>query len=207
MFHFRFLIYKTQRNYFFKQNLIIFIELKRTQISKIKQPKQINKMGNSNSKQIQLTTRGIFQIKITKEYEIKCSLFNKKTIEEIMIETNDNILNIDNQQQIMKEWVENPNEYRLYQIVYQEKEYSLLPEVIFALIINECKEKIEKEYVIENTTIRVESTNNIIKERVNISLNTIGIKGIKVKEIVRKETIDYVEQGELLQEIIEKKKI
>ena len=55
----------------------------------------------------------------------------------------------------MNDWVSNPDEYRLYEIHYQEKEYKMISEVLFALIIKGFKEQIEKEYIIKETNIEI----------------------------------------------------
>ena len=48
----------------------------------------------------------------------------------------------------MKEWIEQPSEYKEYKITYQNKEYSVISEVLFALFIDQFKKKIEKFYKI-----------------------------------------------------------
>ena len=44
----------------------------------------------------------------------------------------------------MKDWINNSLEFKQYHIQYQEKEFFLIAEVMFALVINQFKQQIEK---------------------------------------------------------------
>ena len=55
----------------------------------------------------------------------------------------------------MKNWIENPEEYKTYAVQFQGKEYQLLPEVLFAIIIDEFKQRIERKYIIKNTILEL----------------------------------------------------
>ena len=70
----------------------------------------------------------------------------------------------------MKEWIENPEIFKEYQIYYQNKEYNVISELLFALIINEFKKKIEKEFIIDETLVYVPSHDNRFTNRMKISL-------------------------------------
>ena len=48
------------------------------------------------------------------------------------------------------------------------------------------------------------SINKMMKERINVSLDAIGMKGIEISEEI---TYDYCEQGSILNEILEKKEV
>ena len=109
----------------------------------------------------------------------------------------------------LKELFDNPNEYHFKTIMFQQKEYEVLPEVLFALFINEFKKKIEKEFIIKETVLKVQTKEKKIIERLIISLNAIGLQ-IKEKKETKKEkeiTDIYQLQGEILREIIEKNEI
>ena len=60
-------------------------------------------------------------------------------------EGKDNFVLIDEQNEkaihFIKEWIEKPEEYKMYSVLFQGKEYQLLPEVLFAIIMNEFKQK------------------------------------------------------------------
>ena len=110
------------------------------------------------------------KITITKEYKIQIKYIdseNKETTiklsendnEEIdpCISFNGNFISIGQQNEnaihFMQEWISKPEEYKLYSVMYQGKEYSVVSEVLFAVIITEYKRRIEREYIIENTII------------------------------------------------------
>ena len=148
-------------------------------------------------------------ITITKEYKLLFQ-FDSKYKEEIepCIEFNGNLITIgqknENSIHFIQEWIENSEDYKMYSVQYQGKEYQLLAEVLFALVISEFKQRIEKEYIIENTMIEIPTNNKKSLQRIRISLNAIGLRGIELDE---NEVIefDYSEQGEYLEEILEKK--
>ena len=105
--------------------------------------------------------------------------------------------------QFMKQWIENPNEYKEYSITYQNKEYTVISELLFALIINEFKKKIEKEFIIDETIVHVPSNDYRLINRIKVSLESIGLKEITINPI---DNYSYSQQGEYLQEILEKQK-
>ena len=157
-----------------------------------------------------------FKIIITKNYELQYSIVypgNQEVLlqEKIIpsIRFNKNIIDffVEDESAIhfMKNWFEIPDDYSTHEIMYQGKEYHLLPEVLFSLVINEIKKKIERQYIIEKTEIQLPVDNNTIKQRIKISLQALNFKGIEVEEI--NETINYNEQGDYLEEFLEKKEI
>ena len=76
----------------------------------------------------------------------------------------------------------------------------MIAEVLFALIMNEYKSKIEKQYIIEETIVTIPTTNSIVHQRITTSLESIGLKNI----IINPLNYEYQTQGEILQEILEK---
>ena len=152
-----------------------------------------------------------FKIIVTKNFNLICSVCKegKEIINEEVIPSitfNSNTIEIgqndDKFIDFMKNWLENPSVYSTYQILFQGKEYHLLPEVFFAIIINEFKKKVEKHYIIENTVIELPTENSKTLQRIKISLDAVGLKNIELEEI----DFDYSHQGELLDELLEKKK-
>ena len=61
--------------------------------------------------------------------------------------------------------IENPAEFIFYQIHFQNKEYLIIAEVVFTIIINEFKQQIEKNFIIENTHIQIPIPNRLFKTR------------------------------------------
>ena len=159
----------------------------------------------------------LFKILITNDFKLKCSIIdeqNKETIvkleenkEEYLpsILFNTNTIDIckedTNSFHFMKNWIENPEDYSTIFIIFQNKEFKLVPEVMFALIINEFKKKIEKEYIIEETNVIAPTNHYLLFERIRISLESIGMKNISFNSI----SFDYSQQGEYLNELIERK--
>ena len=110
----------------------------------------------------------------------------------------------DNQIDFINDWIDHPTLFNEYNITYQGKEYSLIAEVLFALIINEIKKEAEKKYILTNTFITVPihlSENTHFMNRMRVSLESIGMKGIESEEV----EYEYSKQGEMMQEILEKK--
>ena len=162
-----------------------------------------------------------FKIIISQDYKIKCCYVDSQN-NETPIKLNNSeqeyypiIISFDNNFkytvsqeneksiQFMEDLFTNPEEYKVYNIQFQNKEYSVISEVLFALIINDFKQQIEKEYIIEKTLIQIPLENKLLIERIQISLEAIGCKGLSVSD--NEITFDYSEQGEILQEILEKK--
>ena len=103
-----------------------------------------------------------FKIQITENYQLKCSVIDI-TNKEIPIELN----NKDNKEiNFIKDIITEPQNYKLYSIQIQQKEYNVIAEVLLALLIDEFKQKIEKEYVI--TTTIVEISEKINKQNVDV---------------------------------------
>ena len=105
--------------------------------------------------------------------------------------------------QFMKEWIEKPNEYKEYSITYQKKEYTVISELLFALIINEFKKKIEKQFIIDETIVQIPFHDNRLINRIRISLESIGLKEVTINPT---DNYSYSQQGEYLQEILEKQR-
>ena len=94
-----------------------------------------------------------------------------------------------------------PRDFKTYDIELYEKEYPVIAEVLFSLIINEFIEQIEKEFIIKNTIIQLPSDSYQLINRIQISLESIGLDNITVNPIV----FEYKDQGDILEELLEKK--
>ena len=140
-----------------------------------------------------------FKIIITQEYKLNISIIDELHHETIIQENNK-----PNSIDFMKHWIENPDDFKTYPIHYQNKQYELLPEVFFAIIINEFKNKVEKEYIITNTEIQIPSKNSKTLQRINVSLDSIGLINLSEDEEL---LYDYTTQGEYLKEIIDNNQI
>ena len=135
---------------------------------------------------------------IIQQEEVRpCILFNKNTIE--LFQESDKAIHF------MQPWLDNPENFNTYSIDFQNKTYNLLPEVLFGIVIDEIKKKVEREFIIEQTEIQIPSDNSKALERMKISLDSIGLNGIELKD--KEISYDYSQQGEFLEEILEKKEI
>ena len=158
-------------------------------------------------------------ININNENKLKCQIFvgnerierNVKMFKEqeeylpmtITFEMNEIIIGEQRETTIdfVQDWFNNPEEFKEYQINYQNKEYKVIAEVLFSLLILQYKEKIEKLYIIDDTTIQIQSTlNDVLFNKISTSLQSIGLKNISINPI----EYDYESQGEILLEIIDK---
>ncbi|MBQ4122167.1 leucine-rich repeat domain-containing protein, partial [bacterium] len=160
-------------------------------------------MGNTNQK--------VFKIQITKNYTFKCFYIDSEKKETpIQIKENQEeyvpsisfqnhsvtFCDEENRTNLIKELYEHPEEYKEYQILFQDKSYSLIFEVLFGLIIEQFKKKVEKDFVIKKTIIEIETPNSIVLERIQVSLQAIGFNDIEIKK--RTTEYEYHEQGQLL---------
>ena len=109
----------------------------------------------------------IFSITIDINYKLICSLIKSDTKEENVIQLKENqeeyiprisfngskiIICKETEDSIhfIKELLEEPEDFKFYSIRYNNKEYQVIGEVLFALIINEFKEIVEKEFILTN---------------------------------------------------------
>ena len=150
----------------------------------------------------------IFKINITKEYQIQCSFIDSNNKEiPIQIPQNGkeyvNLIINENKGTIsfLKEMIEHPEEYVLSSITFQQEEYKVISEILFALFVDEYKQKIEKEYIIEETIVEVPTNNFMAIKRIQIALESIGLQNIEFNPLV----YDYTEQGNIFQKLQEKK--
>ena len=140
------------------------------------------------------------KIQITQNYQLNLYQINQQE-EQTPIE-----FSLNESIDFIKNWLEKPEDYSLLNYQFQNTNYQVLPEVIFALIIYDIKKLIERNYIIENTIVELPTENKQILQRIKISLQAINLNGIQLDENEEIE-FDYDEQGDLLQRIIEKKEM
>ena len=136
-------------------------------------------------------------IKITKEFKLKISYIdsnkqetiiklhkNNKDEYPISISFIDNKIMIchdsDYSIQFIQEWFNEPNNYKCYEIHFNNKWYSIISEVLFALIIDEFLKQIKKDYIIEKTYVTIPSDNYTLMKRIKISLETTDLDQIEI---------------------------
>ena len=126
------------------------------------------------------------------EYPVTISSDNNKIM---VCEENENSIHF------IDDLMQQPENYKMYDIEFQGKFYSVIAEVLFALIISEFKEQIEKEYIIEETIFQLPSDSHQLTNIIQISLESIGLNNITINTIV----FDYKDQGNILEDILNKK--
>ena len=163
------------------------------------------------------------KIIITKDYKLQVKLIDSENIETLVqltenkqeeelytpcISFNGNFISVcqnsDSAIHFMEDWLTKPVEFTLYSIKFQGKEYHLLAEVLFGIVMSEVKQKVEKEYIIIDTILELPTENRKVLQRIKITLEAIKMKGISMEETEDVE-YDYESQGEYLEEILEKK--
>ena len=160
-------------------------------------------------------------IDINNENKIKCSIIDNQNKEQIIqlkenqqeeylpitiaFEMNEIIVNEENNENTIyffSEWINNPQEMKEYKIKFQNDEYSMIAEVLFAMIVNKYKKIIEKKWIIDETICEILSKNGDLYNRITIALNSIGLKNIVINPIQH----EYQSQGEKLHIVLEKEK-
>ena len=120
----------------------------------------------------------ILKIIITKQYCLQCLLVDSKNHQNIIqlkenqneiipsLSFDDSRIIISGQQEqsihFIKDLFDKPNEYKKYNFIYLGKEYSVIAEVLFGIIIDAVKRKIEKEWIIELTARITSAVSSII---------------------------------------------
>ena len=159
----------------------------------------------------------IFKIIISKEFKLQCLLIDSENKEEIIqIKENQNeyipsilfdktsiqICPNNTNLNIIKDLINEPDNYKYYSNEYQLNHYELIFEILFALIILEFKEIIQKNYIIENTIVQLPTHDNRVIRRIQISLETLNLPNIEINPI----TFDgYEEQGDKFYDILKRR--
>ena len=105
-----------------------------------------------------MTNKVIFKIKISATYKIQWCFVGKDSKETIIQFHNKNqeeyllsssLIDKNSSIEFAEDLFTKPQDFKLYEIELFGKEYNVITEVLFALIIYEFKERIEKEFIIE----------------------------------------------------------
>ena len=150
-----------------------------------------------------MTNKVTFVINISDKYTMKCSYIDSNNIE-TTIELHNNPQQeylFSGSINFLDDLFTNPHDFKFYNIELYGKEYSVIAEVLFALIISEFKKQIEKEFIIENTIVQLPSNNLHLSNRIQISLESIGLNNITMNPIL----FEYKDQGAILEELLENK--
>ena len=154
------------------------------------------------------------KIIITKENKLKCCFYNCFNIQvpieiiekqqeydiSIAFDVNDIIYcrNHDKSIEFIEEWINQPDEYKLYHIQYQEKEYFAIAEVLFALIIKHFKSKVDNQTIFQHIDFELpKTTTQMFNNRLKMALEMIGNHESSIDYVL----FDYKEQFEIFNEI------
>ena len=127
-------------------------------------------MGNTQNKNKKCIQ---FKIRINEQYQLQVSYIDSEKRETIIqlnnnkqdwyspvISFRDNKITVcpedkEDAIEFIEELVEESRRFKIYEIQYQDKDYFAIAEVLFALIINEFKQIVEKEYIITKTVVEI----------------------------------------------------
>ena len=170
-------------------------------------------MGNNQSI---ITKHCTFTIIISENYELQCQIRDTEGFEKIIkinpnqkqylpmkisFNMNDIIIGESASFEFMKDWFLYPKEIREYPFIFQNTNYSLLPESLFAIIIHQYQKAIGNEYIIDKTIYKLQTTNQVFINRLNRSLHAISMPGISIEN---QTYFDFSKQQKFIDEIIEK---
>ena len=128
------------------------------------------------------------------EYIPTISFYNKRII--VCEEKQPNSIHF------IQQWIEKPEDCSKYMIHFNNSEYHILPEVLFAIIISEFKNTMKNKYIINDVIVEIPSRDCVISERIKTSLESIGFKDIYINSF----EIDYTGQEEQMKELMELKR-
>ena len=78
---------------------------------------------------------------------------------------------------ILKTLIEEPRKFKTIPMLYQQKEYNLLPETLLSFIIKEFIDNIGKNYIVNKTEVIIENEiNPIVKERLYESIDNLYLQ-------------------------------
>ena len=128
---------------------------------KRRQDKQIKSKKNSEIPKTNINIS--FKLFISNEFKFSCSVINsdnntEKTIKLKESDTKEYPFTFtleNNKIDFIEDLIQNPNEYKLYTIQYQQKEYNVIAEVFIALIICDFVKKAKKEFIIPKTIVEL----------------------------------------------------
>ena len=134
-----------------KKVLLMGLDIRRPRLADVF---NITKQKMSNQIETTNSLNRTFKINIqhiSNEYKLQCSIINNSNNEETKIKIQDKEeyslqFTLDgNNIDFMNDLINSPEEYKLYSIHYFKKEYQVVAEVLFALILDEIVKKINKK--------------------------------------------------------------
>ena len=156
-----------------------------------------------------------FKLLISQQNTIKCVIIKEdKTEELITLETNKEEYPIqiscttneivvcqkqENTIDFMNDWIKESNLYKKYSFTFQGKQHEAIAEILFALVINEFKNKVTKKYIIDETLVEIPSNDYTLLRRMKIALESTGLNYVFFND---DSIYDYTEQGYLLRDLI-----
>ena len=159
------------------------------------------------------------KIIISKELKLKCVLANDETSEVIRFKDNRDeykpSISINGNKMLfcedehkpiyfMEDWYSETNQYRRYPLNYLGKEYSVSIPVLFALIVNEFKKKVEKKNIIScvHSQFYLRKNQTVING-MYVAFKALGFKEIDLDDV--EEEKPFMNDGEIIKEILERK--
>ena len=156
-----------------------------------------------------MTNKISFIIQINDTHKIKCCYIDsnkKETPIQLHNKTQQQEYLLSKSIEFAEDLFPNPQEFKFYNIELYGKEYTVIAEVLFALLIDEFKEQIEKEFIIDKTIVELTVNNLKVNSRIITALTAIGLENIQLEDDDEEEiNFDYQAQGEILHEILAKK--
>ena len=87
----------------------------------------------------------------------------------------------------MKEFLQNPNEQKRYTIQTQQNEsVEMLPEILFAHLINQLKKELQRKFIIKKFIIDIPSESYTVIKKLKEALFSIGIEKVSIKPSLNK---------------------
>ena len=130
-------------------------------------------------------------LNINQHNQIKCSIIDSQNKEHIIklnddqheyipitisFDMNEIIIGQENKENtihFMNDLIHSPDDFKEYHIKFQNKEYSVIAEVLFTLFINKFKTKIEKDWIIDFVFVYIPSLNGNLYQRLKIHWNQL----------------------------------
>ena len=155
----------------------------------------------NESLQIQMNEFETKQLIQTIEYSSLSLVINKNEIEITNNQTNET--NPTENKQIITNLIEEisnqPTQFNKRKLIYQNKEYHFLPEILLAFILLQIKKPIEKKGIIAEFS--VELNNQQPNERIQKIIEFIHSNSNENKEILQEKEQEYQDQCEEINEI------
>ena len=103
-----------------------------------------------------MDNKRIFKIVITQEFKLKCSVIDENGSETIvkLHENDDEEYSLtfefqNNNIDYIEEWSNNPDDFKQYKIEFNENEFQVVAEVLFAFVLFDFVKKTKKNCILE----------------------------------------------------------